>query len=74
MAKNYDQRIGKKVSFHATRIMVGNPVTGIVKSEDKEWIEVELDHQIAGLVNVWDKCERKQFRKDLINGLIKTIE
>lgn len=46
--------IGKRVQFHATRILKGNPVRGVLVSEDEEWIEVELEHDLKGMVNVWE--------------------
>lgn len=65
--------IGKTVEFHASRIMKGNPVRGIVTAKDDEWMEVELLKDIEGMANVWGKGERKSFRLELIYGTIKGL-
>lgn len=65
--------LGKRVQFSAARIRKGNPVRGLVTSEDDEWIEVELEHKIEGLATVWEAGERKTFRKTLIGGGIHPL-
>ena len=62
--------VGKIVSFHATRIMWGNPVKGVVKRISGEWITVELLKDIEGIRNAWYKGEDKDFRLCLIDGPI----
>lgn len=57
---------GAKIHFHAHRIFKGNPVKGILQSQDDEWIEVTLLNDIEGMVNNWYAGETKQFRKTLI--------
>ena len=68
-----DNAIGKTVEFHASRIMKGNPVRGIVKAKDDKWMEVELLKDIEGVANVWEKGERKNFRLEWIYGAIKGL-
>lgn len=62
---------GEHLQFDATRVMIGNPVTGKFISEDKEWLTVELTKQIEGLVNVWEIGYNRSFRKSLISNIKK---
>lgn len=61
--------LNKEVEFTSNRITKGNPVTGVLLSEDSEWIEVKLTKDIEGLVNDWYEGEKKQFRKCLISHI-----
>jgi hypothetical protein len=64
--------LGKEVSFTANRITVGNPVTGILLKEDKEWATIKLTKTIEGLVNIWYSGVEKQFRKCLMGKMVLT--
>lgn len=63
----------KIIEFNASRIMKGNPVKGILISENEDWIRIKLLKDIEGIVNVWYEGEEKEFRKCLINGEIKQV-
>lgn len=71
--KSKNPLLKKEVTFTAQRIIVGNPVTGILLSEDDEWIEVKLTKDLEGLATVWYSGDKKQFRKSLINGKISLL-
>ena len=60
---------GEMVEFHAVRIVKGNPVRGVVISEDKDSIQVKLEHTIEGLVTNWYEGEERWFDKKLINSI-----
>lgn len=62
-------KIGKPIEFVGVRLSSGNPVTGILLSEDDEWMEVKLTKDISGLVNEWFAGETRSFRKSLTNSI-----
>jgi hypothetical protein len=57
------------VQFNAQRIYKGNPVKGIVVSEDEEWVTIKLDHDLEGQANVWHEGEEKKFRKSFLSDI-----
>ncbi len=42
METNFNDLIGYEIRFHAQRILKGNPVQGVVKEVDGEWVDVDL--------------------------------
>lgn len=65
--------IGDTIEFNYSRIMKGNPVSGIVTDLDDEWIVLKLFKYIEGIRSTWEKGEEKLFRKSLIYGSIKKL-
>lgn len=62
-------KTGDKIQFHANRITKGNPVSGTLKRETETDVEVELDHDIEGLVNIWYEGDNRWFKKELIGKI-----
>lgn len=62
------------IAFDGIRITKGNPVVGQILEEDRDTIEVLLDHRIDGVISYWDKGASRVFTKSMIENVHRYSE